>query len=150
MRFPYQGYPVQGIGTTRLALVYRPVVPIRVIGPVGEVSAYGLLETGADDTWLPNSFLAPLGVVIQPRARATIAGIGGGTITADFVEIDLELRKGKSAYRWSAKVGFHDGYKVILGQSGVLEHFLASFNHRQRYAALQPNGVLPAPNQVAA
>jgi len=145
MRFPYQGYPVQGIGTTRLTLVYRPVAPIRIIGPSGELSAYGLLDTGADDTLLPASSLAPLGAVIDPKARAKIAGIGGQIITADFATVDLELRKGKSVYRWSAFVGFHDGYKVILGQAGGLEHFIASFNHRQRYAILQPNGILPAP-----
>jgi hypothetical protein len=147
MKFPYQGYPVRSIGTTRLALVYRPVAPIRIIGPTGDVSAYGLLDTGADDTLLPDSFLIPLGVVIDPKSRATIAGIGGAIITADFATVDLEFRKGKSAYRWAATVGFHAGHKAILGQSGVLEHFLASFNHRQRYATLQPNGTLPVPSQ---
>ena len=146
MKFPYQGYPVRGIGTTYQTLVYRPTLPIRIFGPGGEALAYGLLDTGADDTLLPAYLLGPLGLVIPPGARATIVGVGGGTITADFVTVDLELRKGKSVYRWAATVGFYDGPKVILGQPGVLEHFLAGFNHRQRYATLQPNGVLPAPS----
>lgn len=51
-------------------------------------------------------------------------------------------------YRWSATVGFYDGPKVVLGQSGVLEHFLASFNHRPRLATLRPNGTFPAPSQA--
>ena len=147
MRFPYQGYPVRGIGTTHLMLVYRPMASVRIIGPAGDVSAYGLLDTGADDTLLPDSFLALLGLVNQPGARATVAGVGGGTITADFATVDLELRRGKSVYRWAATVGFYNGSKAILGQAGVLEHFLASFNHRQRYATLQSNGGLPAPSQ---
>jgi hypothetical protein len=144
MRFPYQGYPVRGIGTTYQTLVYRPSVPIRIFGPGGEVLAYGLLDTGSDDTLLPDYLLGPLGLVVPSGARAAIMGIGGGIVTADFVTVDLELRKGKSVYRWAASVGFYNGPKAILGQVGVLEHFLASFNHRQRYATLQPNGTLPA------
>lgn len=53
MRFPYQGYPVRGIGAAYQTLVYRPTVPIRILGPGGEAVAYGLLDTGADDTLLP-------------------------------------------------------------------------------------------------
>ena len=147
MRFPYQGYPVRGIGATYQTLVYRPTAPIRILGPGGEAVAYGLLDTGADDTLLPAYLLGPLGVAVPPGAQATIAGIGGGTVVADFATVDLELRRGKSVYRWTATVGFYAGYKAILGQSGVLEHFLASFNHRLRLATLRPNGTLPPPSQ---
>jgi hypothetical protein len=145
MRFPYQGYPVRGTGATRQALVYRPATLIRIIGPVGDALAYGLLDTGADDTLLPAYFLGPLGVVVQPGSRTPIAGIGGESVEADFATVDLELRRRKVVYRWSTTVGFYDGPKAILGQSGVFEHFLASFNHRLRQATLRPNGVFPAP-----
>lgn len=146
MRFPYQGYPVRGIGSAYQTLVYRPTAPIRIIGPGGEALAYGLLDTGADDTLLPADFLGPLGVVIESGMRARIGGIGGEIITADFGTVDLELRRRGAVYRWSATVGFYDGPKAILGQSGVLEYFLVSFNHRLRHATLRPNAVLPAPS----
>ena len=147
MRFPYQGYPVQGVGTAHLTLVYRPVVPIHIIGPASDALAYALLDTGADDTLVPVSFLGPLGVVIRPGMRATISGLGSGAITADFGTVDLELRRHRTVYRRSATVGFYAGYRTILGQAGVLEHFLASFNHRQRHATLRPNGPLPPPSR---
>ena len=150
MRFPYQAYPVRGVATNRLELVYRPVVPIRLIGPGGDLQAYALLDTGADDILLPRAFLEPLGVIVPRESRAMIAGVGGGTIAADFAAIDLELRKGKSIYRWAATVGFCDGSKVILGQSGGLEYFLASFNYRGRCVTMQPGGALPEPNFLAA
>ena len=63
LKFPYQGYPVRGIGTTYQTLVYRPMVPIRILGPGGEALAYGLLDTGADDTLLPAYLIGPLGLV---------------------------------------------------------------------------------------
>ena len=149
MKLPYQGYPVQGIGVTRQTLVYRPTALFRIIGPAGDGLAYGLLDTGADDTLLPDFFLKPLGVSVASGARATIAGIGGGTVTANFVQVDLELSRGKTVYRWAASVGFYSGSRAILGQAGVLEHFVASFNHRLRFATLRPNGPLPHPGQAS-
>ena len=50
------------------------MAPIRIIGPTGDVSAYGLFDTGADDTLLPSAFLGPLGIVIQPGESATQRG----------------------------------------------------------------------------
>jgi hypothetical protein len=145
MRFAYQGYPVSGVGSSRLQIVYRPVIPIRLIGPGGQASGYGLLDTGADDTLLPLRLAAVLGVEIKPAMKTRIAGIGGIAMSADFATIDLELGRRKTIYRWSATVGFYDGIKTILGQNGVLEFFLASFNHRARIATLQPDGKLPLP-----
>jgi Retroviral aspartyl protease len=143
MRFPYHGYPVPSIGGTGQTLVYRPMAQIRIFGPVGDAIALGLCDTGADDTLLPDSFLSALGVVI-PATTATIAGISGA-ITVRFATVDLELSRGKTVVRWSARVGFYNGFKTILGHSGVLEHFVASFNHRRRHVTLRLNGVLPAP-----
>jgi predicted aspartyl protease len=149
MRFAYQGYPVSLVGSSRLQVVYRPVIPIRLIGPGGDASAYGLLDTGADDTLLPLRLAAALGVEIKPALRTRIAGIGGIEVSADFAKIDLELGRRKTFYRWSATVGFYDGFKTILVQSGVLEFFLASFNHRAKVATLQPDGKLPLPVHTA-
>ncbi len=150
MRFSYQGYPVRGIGATYQSLVYRPTVPIRFIGPGGDALADGLLDTGADDTLLPDVLIGPLGVVIESGMRARFAGIGGESVSAVFGTIDLELRRRRSVARWSAMVGFYNGPRTILGHSGVLQHFLASFNHRLRLATLRPNATLTPPNQFSA
>lgn len=145
MRFPYQGYPVRGIGTARLELVWRPVVPVRILGPIGDVRALGLLDTGADDTLLPRHFLEPLGLALPAGARARVLGLGGGAAEADYATVDLELRGPRSAYRWSGRVGFYDGLRVVLGHVGALEYFRATFNHRARRITLDPSGPLPDP-----
>jgi hypothetical protein len=43
MRFPYQGYPVRGTGSSLYTMVWRPVIPVRVIGPTGDVDLSGLV-----------------------------------------------------------------------------------------------------------
>lgn len=146
MRFPYQGYPVRGVGTGQLTIAYRPMMLVRIICPAGDAIANGLLDTGADDPLLPASFLQPLGITPPAGAGASIGGVGV-TVQANFAPVDLVLRRGRTTYRWSATVGFYAGYKVILGQSGALEYFLASFNHRLRQATLRPNGPLPVAGQ---
>src|SRR5215216_3210698 len=97
MRFAYQSYAVRGIGATRYALVHRPIIPIRVIGPNGTDDLLGLADTGADDTLLPDYLIGPLGVVIAPGDQAVIVGIDGGTSLVRYGTVDLEL----PGYRWS-------------------------------------------------
>src|SRR4051794_25324889 len=106
MRFPYQSYLVRGIGTTRYAMVHRPVIPVRVIGPDGDDNLMGLVGTGADDTLLPDYRLGLLGVTIVPGDQAVIVGIDGGTVLVRYGTVDLEL----PGYRWSARVGFHANF----------------------------------------
>jgi hypothetical protein len=114
VRFPYQSYLVRGIGTTRYAMVHRPVIPIRVIGPNGDDNLMGLVDTGADDTLLPDYLIGSLGVTIAPGDQAVIVGIDGGTLLVRYGIVDLEL----PGYCWSARVGFHASFSTILGNVG--------------------------------
>jgi hypothetical protein len=58
-------------------------------------------------------------------------------------------RGGGGGYRWSARVGFHAGFRVMLGHSGFLDYFTASFNGRSRQLTPTPNGTAPAPTIAA-
>ena len=111
------------------------MIPLRVNGPAGHDSLLGLADTGADDTLLPDFLIGPLGVRIAPGDRAIVVGIDGGTSVVRYGLVDLEL----PGDRWSARVGFHASFNTILGHSGFLEHFTASFSGRRRYVTLTPN-----------
>ena len=144
VRFPYLKYPVRGVGAVFVTSVYRPTVPIRLFGPAGDGLAYGLVDTGADDTILPDRFIKPLGVKIHPSDYANLAGIDDLLVFVRFGTLDLELSRPGVAYRWSATVAFYPGSKAILGHSGFLEHFTATFNGLRRHVTLTPNGTAPA------
>src|SRR4051794_26159345 len=141
MRFPYQSYLVRGIGTTRYALVHRPVIPVRIIGPKGDDNLLVLADTGADDTLLPDYLIGRLGVVLTPGDQAVIVSIDGSTSLVRHGLVDLVL----PGYRWSARVGFHATFSTNLGHIGFLDHFTARFNDRRRHITLTPNGTAPAP-----
>ena len=106
MRFPYQRYTVAGIGS-HLTMVWRPALLVRVIGPAGDDAVFGRVDTGADDTLLPDFLIAPLGVALDPGAVATLAGLDGGTVPVRYGAVDLELADATSSFRWNALVGFH-------------------------------------------
>ncbi len=96
MRFPYQRYTVAGIGS-HLTMVWRPALLVRVIGPAGDDTVFGRVDTGADDTLLPDFLIAPLGVALDPAAVATIEGIDGGTVPVRYGAVDLELADATSS-----------------------------------------------------
>src|SRR4051812_29988541 len=91
VRFAYHSHVVRGVGTARYALIHRPMLPIRVIGPSGDETLLGLADTGADDTLLPDFLIGPLGVAIIPGDHAAIVGINGGTTIVRYGMVDLEL-----------------------------------------------------------
>ena len=141
MRFAYESYPVRGSGTKRYTMVHRPMIKILVGGPSGVEELMGQADIGADDTLLPDYLVTKLGVDMTRGERAVIVGIDGGSSLVRYGMVDLAL----PGYRWSARVGFHAGFHTILGHSGFLEYFTASFNGRRRSLTLTPNGTGPAP-----
>lgn len=83
MRFPYRGYEVEpadpsdSIGSEEL---FRPEIPLRVRGPLGDSFILGLLDTGADEVLLPASVAEAIGIDLSNARTRHLSGIGGQTI----------------------------------------------------------------------
>lgn len=144
MRFEYKLIGKSRGAPPGLPSIYRPIIRIAVIGPIRREQLDALLDTGCDDTLLPDRLVEPLGVALSGEYEA-IHGLDYGAVLLRYGVVDLELHKGKTTYCWAAKVGFHQGDRVILGHSGFLEYFSASFNGQHRRVTLFPNRNLPAP-----
>ncbi len=140
MKFNYQSYAIRVSGTSRYVMVYRPVIAVDVVGPNGVEELRGLVDTGADDTLLPDDLIESLGLVVIPGDTGIIKGIDGGKIPVQYARVNLIL----PGYRWSARVGLHGGFNTILGHAGFLEYFTATFNGQRRHLTLTPNGTAPA------
>jgi hypothetical protein len=140
IRFPYKPLLVHGTRAGTYATVFRPMIPIHLFGPAGRHELTGMVDTGADDTLIPERFIGRLGVVILPGDYAATGGIEGSMALVRYGTIDLAIPGAGGDYRWSAKVGFHAGEKVVLGHGGFLEYFTANFNGRGRHLTLTPNG----------
>ena len=145
MRFDYLPQEVDPLpGEEGIQIVSRPVIVVRAIGPAGAWLIPGLVDTGATETLLPLSYVARLGV---PRGdRIELAGAGGQLIPAWLSRVDLDLTRGRTLYRWSARVAFvaRRG-EALWGHEGFLDHFTATFDGLRKRLTLRPNGTFPPP-----
>ncbi len=146
MRFPYR--PFEVIPTPAqpgVPIIYRPLIPVRVIGSTGDLTLLGLLDTGADETLLPGFIVPHIGVHIDPESRAQFRGVGGQLVTVSYGRADLEVRTRQRSYRWSATLAFLEASTMpILGHAGFLQYFTATFNGPRRRVTLTANDTLPA------
>ena len=48
MRFPFQDYEISASPIDGATVIYRPEIPVHLIGESGDLYLMGLLDTGAD------------------------------------------------------------------------------------------------------
>lgn len=72
MRFPYQHYeiPISPVdGSTDL---YRPEIPLHLIGESDELFLFGLLDTGADGVVIGRGIAETIGATLDENVRCTL------------------------------------------------------------------------------
>ncbi len=85
MRFPYRAYDVQrSPARPSPTKLYRPVIPIRVVGASADAVLFGLVDTGADETVLPRFLVHQLGIDADPRHASPFRGVGGHVVQVSF------------------------------------------------------------------
>ena len=108
----------------------------------------GLVDTGSDNTILPKSVADRLGVpLVGTGPPATV--FGGHHVQLLVGDVTLQLEAEGEVLRWTAQVHFFDfvdeeDETVILGHSGFLDYFTATFDGKQGTLNLIPNDELPA------
>ena len=140
MIFPYREYHIQTDRTsTEITSIYRPVIPVRVSGQQNEIAVYGLLDTGADATVLPASFIQRLGIQLE-SGQGYYHGVGGHEVTVKYGIVEIEVTNGNESHHWSTRVAFLEGHSgVILGYSGFLELFDITFAGSRKEILLERN-----------
>ena len=66
MKFPYRAYEVSATPASGVkdGYIYRPVVPFTLAGPAESLDFFGLLDTGADETYITRRMAERLGLSI--------------------------------------------------------------------------------------
>jgi hypothetical protein len=134
MRFSYQPEPLGGPSPASLpataAFRWRPLIPIKIIGPAGLYRDYGLaiLDPAADDTILPIHLVQRLGIALRPLTRHGVRW-RGQLHPLRFGDVELQVAANGSVWQWPAIVGFSPApiRYPILGQAGCLQFFDARF-----------------------
>jgi hypothetical protein len=142
MKFPYIRHEVERTHSTPNGEVYRPEIPIRIIGPGDSVLIAGLLDTGADHVFLSTSLAELLGIEVDHNQVESAEGAGGHELVVWPGTIEFELTDGRDVFLW-ARVGFlagdDDPTAAYLGHLGFLEYFELIFDGNQRAVELIAN-----------
>lgn len=150
MRFWYQQYEVApqatGAGAT---VLYRPEIPVRIIGGTDDDYLLGLLDSGADEVILPWSIAEKIGAEIDEDTRWSIRGFAGQHAQAVLGHIELAISDGSETHRWPALVGLvrYDNplleQLALLGRRGFLELFNVEFRGEDHQVVIEPNATFP-------
>ena len=145
MRFSYAEREVDSLpGEEGPQLIHEPIIPVRFLGPERSSLIRGLIDTVASMTLVPRSYMTKLGIAPGERARL---GTAAGSLTVQLGILDLELRSGRTSYRWSARVGFvpRADNLALLGHSGFPDYFRVTLDGPRRRMTLTPTGTSPRP-----
>lgn len=148
MRFPYCAYAVEATPASGVSdgSIYRPVIPFTLAGPTGSLDFFGLLDTGADETYITRGMAERLGIALDNTNEYVIES-AGGEVSVVYGTVAIDISDGTEMYRWRATIGITDQEwsEAILGHSGFLEFFDAVFRGREHEVVLNRNtAVLPS------
>jgi hypothetical protein len=149
MNFQYTKHMVEPSPTISEGVVYRPEVVLRVAGKNSDLYLAALVDTGADETILPLSVAAEIGVDLDTDRMSLAGGVSGQHIELVPGKVELELLGTPDRYRWSSVISFArfdspDDECAILGHAGALQYFTATFDGKRHRGSLVPNRTFPA------
>ena len=129
--------------------LFRPEIPLRLIGETGDIRVFGLLDTGADAVVIGRELAKCIGMQIDESVSWEVRGLGDRVHTAFLGHVDVELISGSESACWRmpvSVVGLEDAADedmVLLGQTGFLQYFDVSFRGHQHLIELRANSGMP-------
>ena len=119
--------------------IFKPLITVVLRKNEKKRKLFALVDSGADACLFPPDVAEILEIDIKKGERADFVGIGSTKTTFYFHEVEILLGE----YQVKTKVGFSTsaiGVGGVLGQQGFFEHFLVSFDHKNRYVEIKrPN-----------
>lgn len=123
IRFPYQKEESKLFGS-----VYRPLVEFEIKTTNGWIPVLAYVDSGADVTLLPKSFIDLLDIKVREEDIVEIGGVGGGKVPVIVEVVDLkisdEIRKVKVAIALIEEVPY------LLGREDVFDYFEVRFKQK--------------------
>lgn len=141
MKFPYRRYEVRPTPAQPEATVlHRPVIPFRLTGPSASVEYYGLLDTGADESYITQEMAELLDVTPDSTDIYTVES-ASGDMPVQYGRATIAVEQGSERYSWDAVVGIvpEPWPEAILGHVGCLQYFEAIYSYEHCVVELLRN-----------
>lgn len=148
MKFPFQHYRTPPSLLDGSEELWRPEIPLHLIGTTGELFTYGLLDSGADGVLISRSLADDVGIVLVDSSRWHVRGVSGESLEAVLGHVEIEIMGQQESVCWQMPVGvvkFDDPANddiILLGQTGFLQFFDTRFLGAKHFVELVPNETL--------
>ena len=157
MKFPYQHYRTPPSPLDGSEELWRPEIPLHLIGKKEELFSYGLLDSGADGVLISRTIAADIGIPLNESVRWTVRGISGESLEAVLVHVEIEVMDRQESACWLMSVGvitFTDPANddiillgqtsfLLLGQTSFLQYFDTRSFGAEHIVELLPNETHP-------
>jgi len=84
-------FPFERRQSQRFGAIFKPIIPVRISGPIRAVNVFMLVDSGADLSILPYSVGETLGLQFDIGTRSEVQGIGEGAVPYVLGEVELQL-----------------------------------------------------------
>ena len=143
--FTYVEDPISGKTHPQGRTVYRPVVPVTLVGPEEDyaVTFFALVDSGCERCVAAPGVARQIGV--EPdTSRTVVLKIGGEQRMASPADVTFRLspERGTEPTEWRAEVDFltewRAPWQVVLGQVGFFDQFTVTFSRSALQLAIEP------------
>ena len=149
MRFPFQHYRTPPSLVDGSEELWRPEIPLHLIGKRSELFTYGLLDSGADGVLIGRNIADDIGITLDESRRWFVKGVSGESLGVILGHVEIEVMDHQESACWVMPVGvvaFDDPANddiVLLGQTGFLQYFDTRLHGAKHLAELLPNDTFP-------
>jgi hypothetical protein len=125
---------------------FRPLIRVRVAGPIRMKHVWATLDSGSDDTLFPLELAKYLGVHLTSAPTGAANAVGGARFEYPYakVQLHIESRDGEVC-TWSTMVGFTEARENLglLGQESMFSYFNIGFSKIKDEMNITPNSAFP-------
>lgn len=123
--------------------LWKPFIPVVLHTPNGPAPLPAFIDSGADQTVIPQRFMAHFGITEEMCGDPTVEGSVGGQERKPLYTYKpgLEATVGE----WRIRLAAHfwarpQGYPILLGREDFFRYFRVTFDRETRTTTLEPYG----------
>lgn len=124
MKFQYTATPSTN---TKGKLTKRPLVELELIGTTENITALGLIDSGADTTMMNIQYAKVLGIDLEQARKKEFMGIGDTRVTTFLSNVTMKVRHLDTTFTTAVAFTDSSSVDVLLGQEDFFECFRIKF-----------------------
>ena len=125
IEFPYQKEKSKLFGE-----IYRPVAKFEIVTKLGWIPIIAYVDSGADVTLLPASFIKVLEIKMEEEEIKEIRGIGDAKVPV--IIKDVKMKIGDVAFIAKVAIALIEDVPYLLGREGVFDKFEICFKQKEK------------------